>query len=129
MKKFIASLTLFILSFMFISMSLAQSVTSTTVVPAASPVAPVVVSVVSSPSAQTGVLAWIDSHGGFQAAVLMLVTGFFGILSAVRLLLYKLDGIKQGDPIPADYKGLTIVNKICLVLGSVVDFFTGNMAH
>jgi hypothetical protein len=125
MKKFLASVVIFVSSFIFINICFAQSPS-----PSASPAVKTVAAIVSSPpAAQSGVMAWVESHGGFQAAVLMLVSGFLGILSAVRMLLYKLDGVAQGSSIPVDYKGLTVLNKVCLVLGSVVDFFTGNMAH
>jgi hypothetical protein len=97
------------------------------------PVAPAVVAasapiaVIAAPA--TGILGWIQAHGGFQAAILFIVMSTFTALSALRKILYAYDGVKEGDTIPADKTTLTTVNKICLVLGSVVDFIQGNTKH
>lgn len=120
MKVFIG-LFLFIISWSYLS--LAQGVVAPAV-PAASVAAQA--AVVAAPS---GVMGWIESHGGFQAAVLLLVSSFNTILSALRIVLKKFDGVAEGDPIPADKKALTLVNKLCIILGQILDFSMGNVKH
>ena len=85
------------------------------------------VAVAAAPA--NGMMTWIAAHGGFQASVLMLVTFLFSILSAVRLLLLKLDGVEPGAEIPADKSGLSALNKACIVLGQIIDFVQGNTKH
>ena len=122
--KAISSLMLFIICWSYISF--AQVVPA----PAASPAAPVVQAVASqAPAAQHGVMAWVESHGGFQGAVLLLVFTAMTMLSALRAVLKKWDGINEGDAIPADNKALTLLNKICMVLGTVIDYVQGNVQH
>lgn len=76
-----------------------------------------------------GVMEWVTAHGGFQSAVLLLVMSAFTLLSAVRQVLSNLDGVAPGAEIPAGMQGLTMLNKICVVLGQVVDFMQGNVKH
>jgi hypothetical protein len=46
------------------------------------------------------------------------------------LALYKWDGLDLNGPVdPAKFKTLTVVNKICLVLGKIIDFFGQNPQH
>lgn len=114
--KFMVSSVLFVVCWSFLAFAQAPS-------PAASPVA------VVSAASQGGIMGWVTAHGGIQAAALMLVFSAFTLLSAVRTVLLKYDGLDLGQPIPADYKGLTLVNKLCLLGGNVIDFLTGNTQH
>lgn len=116
MKLLITS-ALFAVSFMFINLALAQDQVTTS--------DPLVVSAVSN----GGIAGWIALHGGFQAAILLLVFSAFTFLSAVREILYKFDGVEKGQPIPTGYVGLTWVNRICVISGKVLDFLQGNVAH
>jgi len=77
----------------------------------------------------SGIMGWITAHGGFQASVLLLVGSAMAVLSGVRQLLYNFDGVAPGAAIPADMTGLTLVNKICVIMGKIVDYITGNVAH
>jgi len=117
--KLFSALVLFIISWSLIT--LAQ-------VPAPSPTA-VVAAVVAAPAAQGGFWGWIMAHGGLQAAVLLLVACFNIIISAVRDLLCKLDGIDLSQPIPADKTKLTFINKVALVSGKVLDWASANVQH
>ncbi len=117
--KLFASIFLFVLSYGFIA--IAQ-------VPVASP-SPAIIPVVIPLVEKAGIMAWITAHGGFQAAVLLLVGSAFSLLSAIREILLKFDGIEKGAEIPADKSALTLVNKICIVLGKIVDFLQGNIKH
>lgn len=126
--KTVSSLMLFIICWSYISF--AQTVAKPMASPVASPAAAVVQAVVSpAPAAQHGVMAWVESHGGFQGAVLLLVFTAMTLLSALRAVLKKWDGINEGDAIPADNKVLTLLNKICMVLGTVIDYVQGNVQH
>lgn len=120
MKLLITSV-LFAVSFMFINLALAQDQAPMQVTTAD----PLVVSAVSN----GGIAGWIALHGGFQAAILLLVFSAFTFLSAVREILYKFDGVEKGQPIPTGYVGLTWVNRVCVILGKVLDFLQGNVAH
>jgi hypothetical protein len=126
MKILMAGL-FFSISFMFINLCLAQD--AAVVAPAQVTTAdPLVVAAVDEGS-KGGIMGWIALHGGFQAAILMLVFSAFTLLSAVREVLYKFDGVAKGDPIPAKYQGLNLVNKLCLIFGKILDFMSGNTAH
>lgn len=86
-------------------------------------VAPVVAPVIApAPS-------WLQAHGGILAVVVAAMLSLNTILSALRDLLYFLDGVPKGAEIPANYTGLTLVNKICLWLGKILDYVQGNVAH
>lgn len=129
--RLVSSVMLFVICWSFISF--AQTAPSpakaVVAVPAAS-AAPVVQAVLASPpAAQHGVMAWVESHGGFQGAVLLLVFSAMTLLSALRAVLKKWDGIAEGDAIPADNKSLTLLNKVCMVLGTVIDYVQGNLQH
>ena len=122
-SKLVPALMLFIICWSFISM--AQSASP---VPASSPVA-VISAPSAAPAAGSGVMGWISAHGGFQAAVLLLVFSANAILSAVRDVMKKWDGINPGDAIPAANTKLTLVNRICMILGQVIDYVQGNVQH
>jgi hypothetical protein len=140
MKRLLASMVLVLLSWSYINVAMAQTLPSPVPVASAAPAAVksvqpgveagknAVVAVAGS-NAQSGVMGWIESHGGFQAAVLLLVFSMMTLLSALRKVLYSYDGVNEGDPIPPEYKGLTTVNKICVVGGTVLDFIQGNIKH
>lgn len=83
----------------------------------------------AAPVAKAGIIAWIDAHGGFQASILLLVGSAMAILSAVRTVLSNFDGVAPGASIPPGLTGLTMINKICVVLGKVIDFVQGNVQH
>ena len=52
------------------------------------------------------------------------------VLTAIRQILSKFDGIDPVKPLPADApKSLTVVNKLCILVGKAVDFIIGNPAH
>lgn len=78
---------------------------------------------------QTGILGWIAAHGGFQAAVLLVAGGAMALLSGVRQVLLIYDGVAPGAEIPAGMAGLSLVNKVCVILGQVIDFLQGNVKH
>lgn len=80
-------------------------------------------------SASGGIMGWINAHGGVQMSALLLVYSANAILSAVRDVCCKLDGINPGDVIPANKQALTIINKVCIALGKVIDFIQGNVQH
>jgi|SRR6185369_11535229 len=61
--------------------------------------------------------------------IILAVFGLNAILSAVRDILKKFDGVGPGDQIPADKGSLTIVNKVCLFLGKALDYLQGNTQH
>lgn len=128
--KLIIAMFVFIMAWSFITVAQVAGVP----VPAASapaiPNAAVIQANASSAVvSNVGLKGWIESHGGFQAAVLLLIGSAFTILSAFRVVLYKYDGVAPGASIPVGYVGLTKLNMICVVLGHVVDFMTGNVAH
>lgn len=87
---------------------------------------PVVVAVVQPSS---GVGGWLALHGGFTAAIILIVFSAFTVVSAIREILLKYDGVAPGAPIPPGLTGLTLVNKICVILGKILDFMQGNTAH
>lgn len=115
--KLISTVMLFVFAWSFIAMAQTP--------PSAAP-AIVAAPAVAIPS---GIMGWITAHGGFQAAVLLLVGSAFSMLSAVRQVLANFDGVAPGAAIPAGMAGLSLVNKICVILGQVVDFMTGNVQH
>lgn len=87
-----------------------------------------IVATVNGP-AKSGVMAWVESKGGFQLAVLMLMMSAMAILSGFRVALYKYDGLDMSQPVPEQFKTLTRINKICYYVGIVVDFLQGNPQH
>lgn len=121
--KLILSVLAFVCSWSYIA--LAQQILPSPEPMQAVPVGPIV----NAAIAQVGVMGWINAHGGFQAAVLLLVGSAFCILSAIRQVLLNFDGVGPGQDIPADQKALTILNKVCLALGKVIDFIQGNVKH
>lgn len=119
--KLILATAIFAASFMFINLALAQDQAPMQVTTAD----PLVVSAVTN----GGISGWIALHGGFQAAILLLVFSAFAFLSAVREVAYKYDGVEKGQPIPPQYVGLSKINVAWLVVGKVLDFLQGNVAH
>ncbi len=77
----------------------------------------------------SGIMDFVNAHGGPYAAMMLVVGGSFTILSAFRQVLASYDGVAPGAPIPANFAGLTKLNMVCVVLGKVVDFVTGNVQH
>lgn len=130
LKLFLA-IMIFVGSWSFISLAqVASPAASPAVAVAAQAAAPVVQAVASSSGPKTGVMAWVESHGGFQMAVLLLMTSALSLLSALRLVLFKFEGIAEdGSNIPADSKVTLVINKICQYLGVAVDFMMGNPKH
>lgn len=113
--KLITSVLLFCFSWNFIAMA---QTTSTTLV-----AQPAIIAAVPA----AGIMGWVNAHGGFQAAVLLLVGSAFAILSAIRQVLLAFDGVGPGaTSVPP---GLTVLNKVCLFLGKVIDFLQGNIQH
>jgi hypothetical protein len=109
MKTLLALLT-FLVSYLYIGFAMAQEA-----------VAPV--------AAPTGIMGWIAAHGGFQASILILVGSSMALASALRTVLLYFDGVPPGADIPPGLTGLTTVNKVCVVLGKVLDFIQGNLKH
>src|SRR5579884_1197197 len=99
-------------------LSLAQS--SPTPAPSATPA-------VVSAASPSGLAGLVNSKGGLVAFVTLCVLCLNMIMSSVRLMLYKWDGINPGDQVPANATALTFVNKVCIVLGNIVDFFGQNV--
>lgn len=92
--------------------------------PAAAASAPAVVAV------GTGIMGWVVAHGGLQAAILMLLVCANTAISAVRTICYKYDGLDLTDDVdPEKYKTLTVVNKIALVVGKLLDIVGSNTQH
>lgn len=142
--KMIASLLIFAFAWTVLAQAPAALPASAAavkvVIPASvspAPLAPVVaasVAVAAAPAdavpvEATGILAWIAKHIGSQSAILVLMGAAMSILSGIRQILAFYDGVAPGAAIPAGMVGLSAVNKICLILGKVVDFLTGNIAH
>jgi hypothetical protein len=88
-------------------------------VPAPAPVSPV----------PSGIMGWVTAHGGFQGAVILLVYMANSILTGLRNAAAKYDGVNPGDAAPADASKLNLLNKVCLVLGKVLDYVLGNPQH
>lgn len=85
--------------------------------------------IVSSPASPSGLGGLVQSKGGLVAFITLCVLSLNALMSGVRLMLLKWDGVNPGDPIPADDKALTVVNKICIVAGQIMDFFGQNTQH
>jgi hypothetical protein len=81
---------------------------------------------VPAPSGVAGVVA---SKGGIVGLIIAVMLSMNILMSGARAALAKWDGVDLGQPIPDQYKGLTLINKICLVLGKGVDFITSNLPH
>ncbi len=118
MKKLVSSMILFCMSFLLIDFCLAQAPMQVTTAD------PLVVAATGG-----GIAGWIALHGGFSAAILLLVFSAQTAMSALREILYKYDGVEKGQDIPPSMVGLTQVNKICVILGKILDFMQGNVAH
>lgn len=114
MKHFVTgfSLAIALMVIVFSFVALAQS-------PAPSPL----------PVSGGALVAIVNSKGGLVAFIILVMACVNIIMSSVRLALYKWDGVNPGDQIPADDKALTLVNKICLFLGKIVDFIGQNVQH
>lgn len=67
--------------------------------------------------------------GGLISIILLVAFSANTMLTALRTVLLKYDGVAPGSDIPADDKALTLVNKICIVLGSILDFLMSNPQH
>lgn len=127
--KLIASVLVFTFCWSFLSMAQTLPSPVPSLAAVAVPAAPAIAADVPVVVASGGIMGWISAHGGIQAVVLLLVGSAMTILSTVRTILYNLDGVAPGAAIPAGMAGLTTVNKICIILGKVVDFLTGNVPH
>jgi len=90
---------------------------------ASSPTGPVAAAVAATEP------SWLQAHGGMMAVAVAAMLGLNAVLSGVRDLLYFYDGVAKGAAIPAQYTGLTTVNKICIWLGKILDYVQGNVAH
>lgn len=77
----------------------------------------------------TGLMGWIAAHGGLQLSVLMLVGCFNIACSAIREILAKLDGVDLSKDIPAGEKSLTLLNKLALWSGKILDYVGNNVQH
>lgn len=51
------------------------------------------------------------------------------LLSLLRTLCYKLDGIEPGATVPATDKVLTVLNKISILVGKALDYIMANVQH
>lgn len=120
--KLMAVSLLFVFSFVLVQMAFAQAPS-----PAASPVVAAVVA--APPAASGGIWGWVVSHGGLQASILMLVACFNILVSALRDVLYKVDGVNLAPGAPVDSSKLTLLNKLALVSGQILDWMTANIQH
>jgi hypothetical protein len=82
---------------------------------------------VSTPATSSN--SFLTQVGGLAGAVSFVVFGLFTILSALRVVLAKYDGVSPGQNTATPDTKLTILNNVCSFLGSVVDFLTGNIQH
>lgn len=114
------------LAFALVAFVLAYSMLAIAQVPAASPAA---VAVVAAPAAPSGLAGLVNSKGGLIAFVGLCLMCLNMVMSSIRLMLYKWDGVDLSSNVPPDMKALTLVNKICLVLGKALDFFGNNTQH
>lgn len=64
-----------------------------------------------------------------QALPLILLYGLNVVLSAVRAVLAKIDGVNPGDQIPADKTNLNLINKAAIFLGQIMDLVMMNTQH
>lgn len=119
MKVFKFFAALFVFSFSWLL--LAQD-------PAAAPAA-VAPAIVASSSFLSGIWGWLNAHGGPVAAVLLLVGSFNALCSVIRDQLAKYDGVDLTKPIDPQYATLTLVNKICLWSGRILDLVNANTQH
>lgn len=116
------------LAFALIAFVLAYSMLAIADAPAGSP-APAAVAVIAAPPvAPSGLAGLVSSKGGLIAFVMLCLICLNSVMSAVRLALYKWDGVDLSADVSANTT-LTTVNKVCLVLGKVVDFFGNNTQH
>lgn len=117
MKKFLLSLTVAML-FLFIGVEILAQ----TAAPVASPVA----AVVAAPPAQP---TFWQKEGGLVGGVSFIVFGLLAVLSCLRLVLAKYDGVEPGQNTPAPDAKLTFLNNACLFLGKISDILMGNPQH
>ena len=82
----------------------------------------------SAPIASMSLGDYIKSHG-LPASAIMLLLCLNAILSGLRDLCAKLDGVKPGDAAPAGDVKLSMLNKACLILGKILDYLTANVQH
>lgn len=122
--KLFAALTFFMFSFVIVQMAFAQ-VSSPAPVASASPAIVAAAPVV----AQGGFWGWVMAHGGLQASVLLLVACFNIVVTAARDVLCKVDGVNLANGVPPDKTKLTLLNKIALASGTVLDWLTANIQH
>lgn len=120
LKMFLAAGLLFTFSYVFAD---APGVSPTTAV---APTA-AVVSAPSAPALSVG--GFIQSHGGVQPSIILILLCLNSILSALRDICARLDGVKPGDAAPVGDAKLSMLNKACLVLGKVLDYVMGNPQH
>lgn len=113
------------LAFALVAFVLAYSMLAIAQVPAASPAA---VAVVAAPAAPSGLAGMVNSKGGLIAFVMLCLVCLNGVMSAVRLAMYKWDGVDLSADVSAN-KPLTVINKICLISGKILDFFGNNTQH
>lgn len=77
-----------------------------------------------------GLQGFINSHGGPQGSLVILIYCLNAFLSAIRDILSKLDGVAPGDVLTADkFKALTFMNKACVIVGKTLDYLTANTQH
>lgn len=73
---------------------------------------------------------FLNSHGGPMGAFILIIYTLNTLLSAIREILYKWDGVTADDPLTMEkFKVLSLVNKACLVVGKLIDYATGNTQH
>lgn len=102
----------------------AQSSPAPVAAVASSPAAPVIAA-----PASPGLSDFLVAHGGIMAVVIAVMLGLNAVLSGARDFVAFLDGVPKGQPIPAQYVGLSKLNIICVWLGKILDYLQGNVAH
>lgn len=122
MKKFLAMLTLSVCFMCTGVILLAQSS------PTPAPVAAAAASaVIGSPAVVSS--NFLVQTGGLIGAVSFIVFGLFTLLSAIRMVVAKYDGVAPGSNTPAPDAKLTFLNTALIWLGKAMDMVMGNVQH
>lgn len=117
----VASLTIFCLhAFADAPATAAPSVTPSVADASAPTVAPVTTSALST---------FINSHGGMSSSIILVLMCMNSLLSALRDICARFDGVNPGDAAPVGDTKLTVLNKVCLILGKILDYVTANVQH
>jgi hypothetical protein len=67
--------------------------------------------------------------GSIYGKVFLGVFALNAILSALRDIVAKYDGVNPGDQAPAGDTSLNLLQKACGIVGKILDFIQGNVQH